>query len=102
MGTSKEQALPKVKIKYTPLPGISGLSPLPMHRSFTMFKAFNKMASHLFNGFGNLFSAFEHVMKVGDLISEEMELSQALESGATARQLQRQITTLEAQAVLPA
>ena len=67
-----------------------------------MFKAFNKMASHLFNGFGNLFSAFEHVMKVGDLISEEMELSQALESEATVRQLQRQITALEAQAILPA
>ena len=97
MGTNEEQAIPKVKIKYTPLPGISGLSPLPMHRSFPMFKAFNLMSTHLFNGFGNLFSAFAHITKTGDIYAEELELTAQLESGATVRALTKQIAALEAE-----
>ena len=79
-----------------PLSGISGLSPLPMHRSFIMFKAFNLMATHLFHGFGNLFSAFAHITKTGDILAEELELTTQLESGATVRALTKQIAALEA------
>lgn len=61
-----------------------------------MFKSFNFMFTNLFNGFGNLFSAFAHITKTGDIYAEELELTAQLESGATVRQLQRQIDLLEA------
>ena len=67
-----------------------------------MFKAFNGMLTHLFNGFGFIFSSFSHVTETGDIYAEELKLTARLESGVTVRQLQRQITALEAQAVIPA
>lgn len=54
------------------------------------------MLSHLFNGFGNLFSAFSHITKVTDIMAEEMELTTQLESGSTVRQLTKQLAMLEA------
>ena len=54
------------------------------------------MATHLFNGFGNLISAFAHITKTGDILAEELELTTQLESGATVRALTKQIALLEA------
>jgi len=54
------------------------------------------MATHLFHGFGNLFSAFAHITKTGDILAEELELTTQLESGATVRALTKQIAALEA------
>ena len=54
------------------------------------------MSTHLFNGFGNLFSAFAHITKTGDILAEELELTTQIESGATVRMLSKQIAAAEA------
>jgi len=61
-----------------------------------MFKAFNVMLTHLFNGVGYGFSAFSHIMKTGDIYAEELELTAQLESGATVHLLSKQIAAAEA------